>query len=250
MIGDDVKQRMRDICARYPQPRSGTLPCLHLAQEVEGYVTPAGIVAVAEATGTKIDEVESVVTFYSMYFREPPGKYVVKVCTSISCYLSGCDTLLGHLENRLGVARGETRADGMYTLLGVECLAACGMAPVLQVNGEFVENVSLERADTLVAQLEAGEAVRGGPGAWVLTREGTGNTGNAEVAEVRGDRGGQRGTAEDAEGRRGQSEGGGASVAEERAEAGRVPDDGTGNVGAHGVRPLGDGGEHSNGQEG
>ena len=209
MIADDVKQQMRAICARYPQPRSGTLPCLHLAQEVEGYVTPDGIAAVAEATGTKIDEVESVVTFYSMYFREPPGKYVVKVCTSISCYLAGCDDLLRHLENRLGVGRGETRADGQYTLQGVECLAACGMAPVLQVNGEFVENVSLEEADALVARLEAGEAVRSGPGAWnVLAAQSGGDT---ENAEVRGGRGGQR-------------ESSGASAAERAAEAGRAPD--------------------------
>lgn len=231
MISDDVKRQMRDICARYPSARSGTLPCLHLAQEVEGYITPEGIAAVAEATGTKVDEVESVVTFYSMYFREPPGQYVVKVCTSISCYLGGCDGLLRHLENRLGVKRGATRADGKYTLMGVECLAACGMAPVLQVNGEFVEHVTLERADALVAQLEAGEPVRGGPGAWVLTP------------------GGQRATAEVAEGRGGTQRGPtGASVAERAAEAGRVTgaDTSDGGVGASGGRPPADD-EHSNG---
>ncbi|HEX6796623.1 MAG TPA: NAD(P)H-dependent oxidoreductase subunit E [Ktedonobacterales bacterium] len=234
MISDDVRQQMRDICARYPQPRSGTLPCLHLAQEVEGYVTPEGIAAVAEATGTKIDEVESVVTFYSMYFREPPGQYVVKVCTSISCYLGGCDNLLRHLENRLGVARGETRADGKYTLMGVECLAACGMAPVLQVNGEFVEHVSLERADALVAQLEAGEPVMTGPGAWVLTPQPPHPAG----------RGGA-----DAVGASGGRPASGASAAERAAEAGRVTGAGTGDgsVGASGGRPLADG-KHSNGQ--
>jgi NADH-quinone oxidoreductase E subunit len=166
MISDDIKQQMHAICARYPQARSGTLPCLHLAQETEGYITPEGIAAVAEATGTKVDEVESVVTFYSMYHREQPGTYVIKVCTSISCYLGGYDQLLRHLENRLGVRRGQTRADGKFTLQGVECLAACGMAPVLQVNGEFVENVSLEVADGVIARLEAGEPIHSGPGAW------------------------------------------------------------------------------------
>lgn len=166
MISDDVKQQMREICARYPEPRSGTLLCLHLAQEQEGYITPAGIAAVAEVTGSKRDEIESVVTFYSMYFREPPGRYVVNVCTSISCYLGGCDHVLAHLEERLGVRRGETRADGRYTLRGVECLAACGMAPVLQVNGEFVEHVTTEAADALVDRLERGEAVASAPGAW------------------------------------------------------------------------------------
>src|SRR5215831_18082764 len=81
---------MRDIAARYPDPRSGMLSCLHLVQEVAGYVTPEGIMAVAEALGAKPDEVESVVTFYSMYRRAPAGRYILKVCTSISCYLRGC----------------------------------------------------------------------------------------------------------------------------------------------------------------
>ncbi|MFI5273158.1 MAG: NADH-quinone oxidoreductase subunit NuoE [Ktedonobacterales bacterium] len=180
MLSDDVIQRMREICAHYPQPRSGTLSCLHLAQEVEGYVTPDGIAAVAAATGTKIDEVESVVTFYSMYFREPVGRHVIKVCTSITCYLSGCDRLLEQFEERLGVARGETRADGAYTLLGVECLAACGMAPALQVNGEFVEHVTPERADALIARLERGETVASAPGAWNVLATGSDGASAAE----------------------------------------------------------------------
>jgi NADH-quinone oxidoreductase E subunit len=165
-IGDKVKTAMREIVARYPEPRSGMLSCLHLAQEAEGYVTPDGIAAVAEAVRAKLDEVESVVTFYSMYRRAPVGKHVLKVCTSISCYLRGCDDLLAHLEDRLGVRRGQTTPDGQFTLQGVECLAACGMAPVLQVNDEFVENLTLDSADELLARLRAGETVAPHAGAW------------------------------------------------------------------------------------
>ncbi|HEU5438093.1 MAG TPA: NAD(P)H-dependent oxidoreductase subunit E [Ktedonobacterales bacterium] len=197
MISDDVKQQMREICARYPEPRSGTLLCLHLAQEQEGYITPEGIAAVAEVTGSKRDEIESVVTFYSMYFREPPGRYVVNVCTSISCYLGGCDHLLAHLEERLAVRRGETRADGRYTLRGVECLAACGMAPVLQVNGEFVERVTTESADALVDRLERGETVASAPGAWNVLADGrpqdTPTVSGASVAEDAAGSGRQQG---------------------------------------------------------
>jgi NADH-quinone oxidoreductase E subunit len=161
---------MREIAARYPDPRSGMLSCLHLVQEVAGYVTAEGIMAVAEAVGAKPDEVESVVTFYSMYRRAPAGRYILKVCTSISCYLRGCDDLLAHLEERLGVVRGQTTPDGLFTLQHVECLAACGMAPVLQVNDEFVEHVTREKADALLAQLRASEAVAPHPGEWnVLT---------------------------------------------------------------------------------
>jgi NADH:ubiquinone oxidoreductase subunit E len=85
-----------------------------------------------------------------MYYQHQPGKKVIKVCTSISCYLRNCDALVDHLEKRLGIKRGETTPDGNFTLMTAECLASCGTAPVLQVNGEFVENVTLEMADALV----------------------------------------------------------------------------------------------------
>ncbi len=181
MITEDVKTQMRDIAARYPSPRSAMLPCLHLVQEVEGYVTPDGILAVADVVGVKPDEVDSVVSFYSMYHRHPVGQHVIKVCTSISCYLRGCDNLLEHLEERLAVQRGQTTADGQFTLQGVECLAACGMAPVLQVDDEFVENVTIEGADQLIERLKRGDSVASRAGNWNVTGAGTaaGTRGNA-----------------------------------------------------------------------
>jgi NADH-quinone oxidoreductase E subunit len=154
MISEQAKQRMRDLAARYPLARSAVMPALYVAQEEEGYITPEGLQAVAEAIGITVDDVESVATFYTMYHQQPPGKKVIKVCTSISCYLRNCDALVEHLEGRLGIKRGETSADGNYTLLTAECLASCGTAPVLQVNGEFVENVTLERADALIDRLD------------------------------------------------------------------------------------------------
>lgn len=191
MIADDVKARMRAICAEYPTAQSGMLRCLHLAQEAEGYITPEGMHAVAEATGVKLDEVESVVTFYSMFHREPVGTHVIKVCTSISCYLRGCDDVLAHLEARLGVRRGETTPDGKYTLKTIECLAACGMAPALQVNDEFVENVTPASADALIARLERGEGVAGLGGNWTLDNSHT--TGNGAGASADAARAGARG---------------------------------------------------------
>lgn len=154
MIGEETQARLREIVARYPSARSAMLPCLHLVQEEQGYITPEGILAVAAAIGVKPDEVESVVTFYSMYTQEPKGRYLIKVCTSISCYLRGCDDVLAHLEERLGIRKGETTSDGRYTLEAVECLAACGMAPVLQVNGRFVENVTDSDASALIGYLD------------------------------------------------------------------------------------------------
>jgi NADH-quinone oxidoreductase E subunit len=156
MIGEELQVRLREIVSRYPSARSAMLPCLHLVQEEHGYITPEGIVAVAEAIGAKPDEVESVVTFYSMYTEEPKGRYVINVCTSIACYLRGCDDVLAHLEQRLGIRKGETSSDGRFTLQAAECLAACGMAPAMQVNGRFFENVTTESADALVDYLDGG----------------------------------------------------------------------------------------------
>ena len=150
MISEQAKQRMRDLAARYPVARSAVMPALFIAQQEEGYITQEALQAVAETIGLTIDDVESIATFYTMYYRQPPGKKVIKVCTSISCYLRNCDALVSHLEQRLDIKRGETDADGNYTLMTAECLASCGTAPVLQVNDEFVENVTFEMADALV----------------------------------------------------------------------------------------------------
>ena len=150
MISEQAKQRMRDLAARYPVARSAIMPALYIAQQEEGYITQQALQAVAETIGLTVDDVESVATFYTMYYQQPPGKKVIKVCTSISCYLRGCDVLVRHLEQRLGLKRGETSADGNYTLMTAECLASCGTAPVLQVNDEFVEEITLEMADALI----------------------------------------------------------------------------------------------------
>ena len=153
MISQQAKERMRALAARYPVARSALLPALHIAQAEEGYITQDGLDAVAEVLNLTTDDVKSVATFYTMYYQRPHGQKVVSVCTGISCYLRGCDALVEHLENRLGVKRGETTPDGSFTLECAECLASCGTAPVLQVNGEFVENVTPEMADALLDEL-------------------------------------------------------------------------------------------------
>lgn len=155
MISEQAKEKMRSLAARYPVARSAVLPSLYVAQEEEGYITDEGLQAVAEAIGLTVDDVESVATFYTMYNQQPLGKRVIRVCTSISCYLRGCDKLVEHLEARLGIKRGETTPDGNFTLLTAECLASCGTAPVMQINGEFVENVTLDKADAVLGEPSA-----------------------------------------------------------------------------------------------
>ena len=154
MISEQARQRMRDLAARYPVARSAVMPALYIAQQEEGYITRDALEAVAEAVGITTDDVESVATFYTMYHRQMPGKKIIKVCNSISCYLRNCDALVEHLEKRLGVKRGETTPDGSYTLLTAECLASCASAPAMQVNNEFIEHVTIEKADELIDQLD------------------------------------------------------------------------------------------------
>jgi NADH-quinone oxidoreductase E subunit len=167
MISDKARQRMRDLANRYPVARSAVMPALYIAQQEEGYISQAALEAVAEALNLTVDDVESVATFYTMYYQQPPGKKVIKVCTSISCYLRNCDALVEQLEKRLGVKRGETTPDGNYTLMTTECLASCGTAPVLQVNNKFVENLTPEMIDALVdewnRELSAEKAAQGMP---------------------------------------------------------------------------------------
>ena len=153
MISEQARQRMRDLAARYPVARSAVMPALYIAQQEEGYITKEALGAVAEAIGITVDDVESIATFYTMYHQRMPGKKIIKVCNSISCYLRNCDALVEHLEQRLGVKRGETTPDGNFTLLTAECLASCASAPVIQVNNEFVENVTFEKADALIDKL-------------------------------------------------------------------------------------------------
>src|SRR5437660_10324917 len=141
MISEQAKQRMRNLASRYPAARSAVMPALYIAQQEEGYITQEALQAVAEAIGLTVDEVESVATFYTMYYQQPPGKKVIKVCSSISCYLRNCDALADHFEQRLGIKRRETRFDGDYTLMTAQCLPCCGTAPVIQLTDEFVEDV-------------------------------------------------------------------------------------------------------------
>lgn len=183
MVSEALKARMREMAMSYPQARSAMLPCLHLAQDELGYITDEAIAAVAEVIGVKTDEVESVVTFYSMFHQEPKGKRIVKVCTSISCYLMGCDAVLETLEGKLGVRRGETTADGEYTLEAVECLAACGMAPVIQVNSEFVEQATPAVAERLIDFLTEGGEMSAVRNEWRPFSDGAGMVTETQIGD-------------------------------------------------------------------
>jgi NADH-quinone oxidoreductase subunit E len=145
-----------EIIARYPVRKSAVIPLCHLAQEQDGHLTDEAMEQIADLTGVTPAEVVGTASFYEMFKRHPVGKYVVNVCTSISCFLAGGDELLHHAEERLGVKAGSTTADGLFTVEDYECQAACTEAPCLQVNYRYFHNVTLEDFDRIVEDLRAG----------------------------------------------------------------------------------------------
>jgi NADH-quinone oxidoreductase subunit E len=145
------------IIKRYPPGRqkSALLPVLHIAQsENNGWLSSEIMDYVASLLAIQPIEVYEVASFYSMFNLQPVGNCVIEVCQTGPCWLNGAEQLLAHFEKRLGIKSGETTADGRFTLKTVECLAACGNAPVIQVGTEYYEKVTTQKADNLLNKWE------------------------------------------------------------------------------------------------
>ncbi|MDL9938857.1 NADH-quinone oxidoreductase subunit NuoF [Gordonia sp. ABSL1-1] len=155
-VTDRLAGQAAPIIARYPQSRSALLPLLHLVQSEDGFITRAGVRFCAEQLELTVAQVASVATFYSMYRRSPTGEYLVGVCTNTLCATLGGDDILATLCDHLGIAPGETTADGRITVEHVECNAACDFAPVVMVNWEFFDNQTPDATVELVEDLRAG----------------------------------------------------------------------------------------------
>ena len=144
---------VRRLQALYPDPRGALLPVLHMAQETFGYVSLETEEYVAGLFDLSPAHVHEVVTFYTLYFRERPGRHVVSVCHNLSCHLAGAPGIIAHLKNRLGVSPGETTDDGRVTLLSVECLCACEAAPMMQVDDRYELNLTVAKVDQILEGL-------------------------------------------------------------------------------------------------
>jgi NADH-quinone oxidoreductase subunit E len=160
----------REIMARFPDPRSALVPLVHLAQEQDGYVTEDAMEHVGELIGATPAEVFGTASFYGMFKFHPVGRYVVDVCTNIACLRAGADDLLAHCDRSLGVRAGGTTGDGMFTLEDVECIAACTVAPCIQVNYRYFANQTPASFDELVDDLRAGKFEADVPPHGVLAR--------------------------------------------------------------------------------
>ncbi len=168
-LAPSTTAELEEIAARYPEPRSGLLPMLHLLQSVEGHVTNEGIEVCAEILGISAAEVSGVATFYTMYKRRPMGKHLVGVCTNTLCAVMGGDAIFDRLKDHLDVGNDETTDDGLVTLEHIECNAACDFAPVMMVNWEFFDNQTPESAVEVVDRLRAGKKVRATRGATITS---------------------------------------------------------------------------------
>jgi len=144
-----------EIVSRYPDPRSALIPLIHLAQEQDGYVAEDAMEHIAEIVDCTPAEVYGTGSFYEMFKFHPVGRYVVGVCTNISCLLAGGGELLEHAERALGVRAGGTTDDGTFTLEEVECIAACTIAPCVQVNYRYFPNRTPESFEQLLEDLRA-----------------------------------------------------------------------------------------------
>lgn len=156
----ESEKRFQTLIPHFPNKRSLILPCLFLLQRDQGFVDNAGMEYIAERIGDPISlaHVHGVATFYTMYNKKPVGKFHIQVCANISCYLAGSDQITEHLCHKLGIEKGQTTKDKNFTIDEVQCLGACGFAPVAQINEDYYENLDITKMDQILSALHQGKS--------------------------------------------------------------------------------------------
>ena len=152
--------KVDEIIARYPEgkQKSALLAVLHLAQEQFGWLSSETMDYVASLLHLKPIEVYEVATFYSMYNLKPVGKFMFEVCQTGPCMINGSDDIIAYISERLGIKPGETTADGLFTLKKVECLGACGYAPMMQLGKHYKEHLTKEKVDAIIDECRSNAA--------------------------------------------------------------------------------------------
>ena len=149
------QKRFEKILTRYPDLQSALLPTLALAQEIRGHVSPETMAEVAGLLDLSPAYVRGVATFYTMYNKAPVGRYLIQVCTNISCTICGSDDVLETFLNAAGTELGETSEDGLFTVMEVECLAGCGFPTTVQINSQYFENVTAKDVPEILERLKS-----------------------------------------------------------------------------------------------
>ena len=155
-------ERITDLAARYPSKQSAIIPALWAVQHEQGYVTDAAMAEIAQLLGLPPSLIEATASFYSMFLTRPEGRHDVVICVNAPCMLRGADEMAAYLARAVGVRDGQTSADGAITWHStIECLGACGGAPMMQVDHGFEENLTPERIDAILERLRRDPAPHG-----------------------------------------------------------------------------------------
>lgn len=155
MLSEKYREEIKAILDKYPEKRSAVLPLMYLAQEAYGYLSREAMIDVADSVGIDPTEVLSLAGFYTLYYEQPIGKYVLEICNDLPCALRGADEFVEMASEKLGIGVGDTTPDGLFSLKTVMCLAACDKAPLLQVNLKYEEELDEEKFDALISRLRA-----------------------------------------------------------------------------------------------
>ncbi|MEO5619099.1 MAG: NADH-quinone oxidoreductase subunit NuoE [Candidatus Eisenbacteria bacterium] len=153
-LSDAARQQVAEALSHYPNKRSAVLPVLWVVQREHGWISPGGLKLAAQIVELPEPEVFGIATFYTMFNLKPVGRHHLQVCMTLSCSLMGSDRLFRHLEKKLGIGHGDTTPDSRFTLRRVECLAACGGGPCMQVNFDYHENMDEAKTDRLLETLK------------------------------------------------------------------------------------------------
>jgi NADH-quinone oxidoreductase E subunit len=155
VLSDQSRKEIQRIRDEFPDPQSALLPALWLAQrDYGGWLPEAALDEVAAVMDLPASHVAATATFYTMLNKKPVGRHLVQVCTNIACSLLGAEHLVDYISKKLGIGVGETTPDGKFTLLEVECLGSCGTAPVMQIGDRYYEDLTEEKIDRILAELD------------------------------------------------------------------------------------------------
>ena len=149
-LTEEARKKLDELKYRYPTRMAAMLPALHIVFEDCGYLGTDQLDEAAEVLGVSSLDMNETASFYTLFTKQKVGRYLIQVCTNLSCALMGSDNLVEYLQQKLGIQVGETTPDGLFTLWTVECLGSCGTAPMMQVNDRYHERLTRDKVDALI----------------------------------------------------------------------------------------------------
>lgn len=151
-FNDEELKQIEKIKAKYPTEKSAIMDVMWMAQKKWGWLSKEVMQYIADLLHLPYSHVYGVATFYTMYFKKPMGKYHIQVCTNVSCMLNEGDMIFEYISNKLGIGHNQATQDGLFSLEEVECMGACGGAPMIAINEDFYENITIQKIDELIEE--------------------------------------------------------------------------------------------------